>query len=94
MDHFINDKENILPKELILKIFIEHKGIENPTALIMKDYINNYSKYQYKCWYCKKSDCALAKVPTTYITHKYLLYIENEILSKSDGIYLCFDCAN
>jgi len=93
MDHFINDKENILPKELILKIFIEHKGIENPTALIIKNYINDYPKHQYSCWHCKNNNCSLVQVPNEYITPHKLSEIEKVILTNSSKIYLCWDCA-
>ena len=80
---------------ILSKIFYKYKGLESPTAIILKNNIQNYNEHIYCCWFCRKSIniISVRYMHKSYIDHKELSILQNIYILNVNYIYLCWECA-
>lgn len=102
MSQLVIDKKNEceIPREIILKIIYEMKGLQHPTSRMLKDYINNF-RNQYSCFKCEikvNQSMSLALCAPSYINHhkdELLLWKKNILDQDSiSPIYVCWGCGH
>ena len=97
MSQLVISVSSDLPKELILDIIYNKKGLMSKTSIIITEYIQSYLDKN-MCYVCKKSGSltSIVKCPRNIINHRNLTEFQKYILEKQnpDNIWVCWDCAH